>query len=79
MHYCLSFHFLAKRYPSFRIQPIGAVALDPGDLRSGSAQETATARAMTLYVEDKETSFRQRWFADDVIITCVRWYLRFKL
>ena len=22
--------------------------------------------------------FRHRWFADDVIITCVRWYLRFK-
>jgi hypothetical protein len=21
----------------------------------------------------------RRWFADDVIITCVRWYLRFKL
>ena len=23
--------------------------------------------------------FRRRWFADDFIITCVRWYLRFKL
>src|SRR5258708_29584456 len=23
--------------------------------------------------------FRRRWFADEVIITCVRWYLRFKL
>jgi hypothetical protein len=23
--------------------------------------------------------FRRRWFADDVIITSVRWYLRFKL
>ena len=23
--------------------------------------------------------FRQRWFADDIIITCVRWYLHFKL
>ena len=23
--------------------------------------------------------FRRRWFADDIIITCVRWYLRFKL
>src|SRR6202140_2221194 len=23
--------------------------------------------------------FRRRWFADDVIISCVRWYLRFKL
>src|ERR1700738_1173737 len=23
--------------------------------------------------------FRRRWFADDVIITCVRWHLRFKL
>src|SRR5262245_17487018 len=23
--------------------------------------------------------FRQRWFADEVILTCVRWYLRFKL
>ena len=23
--------------------------------------------------------FCHRWFADDVIITCVRWYLRFKL
>ena len=24
-------------------------------------------------------SFVNRWFADDIIITCVRWYLRFKL
>jgi len=23
--------------------------------------------------------FCHRWFADDVIITCVQWYLRFKL
>jgi transposase-like protein len=23
--------------------------------------------------------FRKRWFADEVIITCVRWYLRFRL
>ena len=23
--------------------------------------------------------FRRRWFTDDIIITCVRWYLRFKL
>jgi transposase-like protein len=23
--------------------------------------------------------FRRRWFTDEVIITCVRWYLRFKL
>ena len=23
--------------------------------------------------------FRKRWFADDVIIQCVKWYLRFKL
>ena len=23
--------------------------------------------------------FRYRWFADDFIITCVRWYMRFKL
>src|SRR5260370_22091859 len=23
--------------------------------------------------------FRGRWFADEVILTCVRWYLRFKL
>jgi hypothetical protein len=23
--------------------------------------------------------FRRRWFADDFFITCVRWYLRFKL
>jgi len=23
--------------------------------------------------------FRRRWFADDFIITCVRWYLRFNL
>ena len=23
--------------------------------------------------------FRQRWFAGEIIITCVRWYLRFKL
>ena len=22
--------------------------------------------------------FVQRWFADEVILTCVRWYLRFK-
>ena len=25
------------------------------------------------------STFRQRWFADDIIVTCVRWYLRFKL
>jgi transposase-like protein len=25
------------------------------------------------------STLRQRWFADDIIITCVRWYLRFKL
>src|SRR4051812_30730727 len=23
--------------------------------------------------------FRKRWFADEVITTCVRWYLRFRL
>jgi len=23
--------------------------------------------------------FAKRWFQDDVIVTCVRWYLRFKL
>jgi transposase-like protein len=23
--------------------------------------------------------FRRRWFTEEVIITCVRWYLRFKL
>ena len=23
--------------------------------------------------------FRRRWFTDEVIITCARWYLRFKL
>jgi transposase-like protein len=23
--------------------------------------------------------FAKRWFADDVIILCVRWYLRFRL
>jgi len=28
---------------------------------------------------ERHPLFRQRWFADEVIITCVRWYLRFKL
>ena len=23
--------------------------------------------------------FAKRWFSDDVIVTCVRWYLRFRL
>ena len=27
----------------------------------------------------RHSLFCHRWFADDVIITCVRWYLRFKL
>ena len=27
----------------------------------------------------RDPLFNQRWFADDIIITCVRWYLRFKL
>jgi transposase-like protein len=27
----------------------------------------------------RHSLFRRRWFTDEVIITCVRWYLRFKL
>src|SRR4030095_9707160 len=28
---------------------------------------------------DRNPLFAKRWFSDDVIITCVRWYLRFRL
>src|SRR6202171_2682334 len=38
----------------------------------------AKARGMARH-SPRHPLFRQRWFADDIIITCVRWYLRFKL
>jgi hypothetical protein len=39
----------------------------------------AKARGMARHHSPRHPLFRQRWFADDIIITCVRWYLRFKL
>ena len=39
----------------------------------------AKARGMARRHSPRHPLFRQRWFADDIIITCVRWYLRFKL
>ena len=34
---------------------------------------------MARHHSPRHPLFRQRWFADDIIVTCVRWYLRFKL
>ena len=39
----------------------------------------AKARGMARRHSPRNPLFRQRWFADGIIITCVRWYLRFKL
>jgi hypothetical protein len=39
----------------------------------------AKARGMARHHSPRHPLFRQRWFADDIIITSVRWYLRFKL
>ena len=39
----------------------------------------AKAWGMARRHSPRHPLFRQRWFADDIIITCVRWYLRFKL
>jgi len=39
----------------------------------------AKAPGMARRHSPRHPLFRQRWFADDIIITCVRWYLRFKL
>lgn len=39
----------------------------------------AKARGMARRHSPRHPLFRQRWFAADIIITCVRWYLRFKL
>jgi len=36
-------------------------------------------RGMTSNRLSRDPLFRGRWFADEVILTCVRWYLRFKL
>ena len=36
-------------------------------------------RGMTSNRLSRHPPFRGRWFADEVILTCVRWYLRFKL
>src|SRR6266436_10281351 len=36
-------------------------------------------RGMTSNRLFRHPLFRGRWFADEVILTCVRWYLRFKL
>ena len=43
------------------------------------APRGAKARGMARRHSPRHPLFRQRWFADDIIITCVRWYLRFKL
>jgi transposase-like protein len=34
---------------------------------------------MARHHSPRHPLFRQRWFADDIIITCVWWYLRVKL
>jgi transposase-like protein len=34
---------------------------------------------MARHHSPRHPLFRQRWFADNIITTCVRWYLRFKL
>src|SRR5260370_1140577 len=39
----------------------------------------AKAWGMARRHSPRHPLFRQRWFADDIIITCVRWYLGFKL
>jgi hypothetical protein len=39
----------------------------------------AKAWGMARRHSPRHPLFRQRWFADDIIITCARWYLRFKL
>ena len=39
----------------------------------------AQIRNMASHRSTRHALFRQRWFADEVIVTCVRWYLRFKL
>jgi hypothetical protein len=36
----------------------------------------AKAWGMARRHSPRHPLFRQRWFADDIIITCVRWYLR---
>jgi hypothetical protein len=38
----------------------------------------AKARGMARRHSSRHPLFHQRWFADDIIITCMRWYLRFK-
>jgi len=38
----------------------------------------AKTRGMVSHRSARHPLFRQRWFTDDVIVTCVRWYLRFK-
>ena len=34
---------------------------------------------MGKHVSGRNPLFRKRWFSDEAIITCVRWYLRFRL
>src|SRR5215813_4434667 len=34
---------------------------------------------MTKRQHGRKPLFAKRWFPDDVIVTCVRWYLRFRL
>src|SRR5947209_20629651 len=43
------------------------------------AARRAEIRRMASHHSARHPLFRQRWFADEVIITCVRWYLQFKL
>src|SRR5258707_6462073 len=44
-------------------------------LTSSGIQIRGMARPHSL----RHPLFHRRWFTDEVIITCVRWYLRFKL
>jgi hypothetical protein len=39
----------------------------------------AETGGMARHHSTRHPLFRQRWFADDIIITCVRWHLRFNL
>jgi hypothetical protein len=50
---CLRFYLLQNVTHLPGSNPGGFVALDPRNFRNGAAQKTATARAMTLNVEDK--------------------------
>jgi transposase-like protein len=45
-------------------------------LQLGQARDN---KRMQKRRRERNPLFAKRWFSDDVIITCVRWYLRFRL